>query len=44
MQCDLSGRVAFVTGAAGGIGRAIVDRLAANGASIVVADINAEGA
>jgi 3-oxoacyl-[acyl-carrier protein] reductase/2-deoxy-D-gluconate 3-dehydrogenase len=44
MQCDLSGRVAFVTGAAGGIGRAIVDRLAANGASIVVADVNAEGA
>lgn len=44
MQCDLSGRVAFVTGAAGGIGRAIVERLSANGAAVVVADINAEGA
>ena len=44
MRCDLSGQVAFVTGAAGGIGRAIVDRLAANGAAIVVADINGEGA
>ncbi len=44
MQCDLSGQVAFVTGAAGGIGRAIVQRLADNGARIVVADINAEGA
>jgi len=44
MRCDLSGKVAFVTGAAGGIGRAIVERLAANGAAIVVADINREGA
>ncbi|MBN9000241.1 MAG: SDR family oxidoreductase, partial [Rhizobiales bacterium] len=44
MQCDLAGRVAFVTGAAGGIGRAIVERLSANGAAVVVADINAEGA
>ncbi|MCX5477550.1 SDR family NAD(P)-dependent oxidoreductase [Kaistia geumhonensis] len=44
MRCDLSGRVAFVTGAAGGIGRAIVDRLAANGAAIVVADVDGEGA
>ena len=44
MQCDLSGQVAFVTGAAGGIGRAIVARLAANGARVVVADIDTEGA
>src|SRR5690606_4789597 len=33
------GRVAFVTGAAHGIGRAIVQRLAAEGASVVLADI-----
>lgn len=44
MRTDMMGQVAFVTGAAGGIGRAIVQRLAENGASIVVADINAEGA
>ena len=44
MQCDLNGQVAFVTGAAGTIGRAIVARLAANGAHVVVADINLEGA
>jgi NAD(P)-dependent dehydrogenase (short-subunit alcohol dehydrogenase family) len=44
MQCDLSGRVAFVTGAAGTIGRAIVRRLADNGAHVVVADINEAGA
>ena len=44
MRCDLSGKVAFVTGAAGTIGRAIVQRLADNGASVVVADINLAGA
>ncbi|MBI4924275.1 MAG: SDR family oxidoreductase [Devosia nanyangense] len=44
MRCDLSGKVAFVTGAAGTIGRAIVKRLADNGASVVVADINLAGA
>ena len=44
MQCDMSGQVAFVTGAAGTIGRAIVRRLADNGARVVVADINGEGA
>lgn len=44
MRSDLTGKVAFVTGAAGGIGRGIVSRLAANGASIVVADVNEEGA
>ena len=44
MRSDLTGKVAFVTGAAGGIGRGIVSRLAANGASIIVADINEEGA
>ena len=45
MKCDLSGDVAFVTGAASGIGRAIVTAFAANGAAVVIADIDiAEGA
>ncbi|MBA3519681.1 MAG: SDR family oxidoreductase [Rhizobiales bacterium] len=44
MQADLSEQVAFVTGAAGGIGRATAQRLAANGAAIVVADIDGPGA
>ncbi|MBK8084132.1 MAG: SDR family oxidoreductase [Devosia sp.] len=44
MQCDMEGRVAFVTGAAGAIGREIARRLADNGARVVVADINREGA
>lgn len=44
MQVDLSGRVALVTGAAGAIGRAIARRLSDNGAKVVVADINREGA
>ena len=44
MRTDLAGQVAFVTGAAGAIGRAIVRRLADNGASVVVADIDGEGA
>lgn len=44
MKSDLSGKTALVTGAAGGIGRAISRLLADNGAAIVVADIDGAGA
>ncbi|MEA2780559.1 MAG: pyridoxal 4-dehydrogenase [Rhodospirillaceae bacterium] len=37
-------RVAIVTGAAQGIGRAVAERLGQEGATVVVADINGEGA
>ena len=40
----LRDRVALVTGAAGGIGKSIVQRLAADGASVVLADIDEAGA
>ena len=38
---DLSGKTAIVTGAAGGIGYVIAERLAAEGARVCVADISA---
>ena len=41
---ELQGRVALVTGAAGGIGRAIVDALAALGAAVIAFDLDGEGA
>ena len=41
---DLAGKVAIVTGGARGIGRGICLVLADNGADIVVADMNSEGA
>jgi NAD(P)-dependent dehydrogenase (short-subunit alcohol dehydrogenase family) len=39
----LEGRVALVTGAASGIGRATAERLAQEGARVVCADVQAEG-
>lgn len=41
---ELAGKVAFVTGAAGGIGSSILDALAAEGAVVVAADIDSAGA
>ena len=41
---DVRGRSAIVTGAGSGIGRAIARLLAANGAAVLVADINEAGA
>ena len=38
---SLAGRVAFITGGAGGIGRAIAGRLMGEGACVVLADIDA---
>jgi NAD(P)-dependent dehydrogenase (short-subunit alcohol dehydrogenase family) len=41
---EMAGRVAVVTGGAGGIGRALCRRFAAEGARVVVADLDADGA
>ncbi|HKH39894.1 MAG TPA: bifunctional aldolase/short-chain dehydrogenase [Rubrobacter sp.] len=41
---ELAGRVAFVTGGAGGIGSAVARSLASRGACVVVSDLDEEGA
>jgi rhamnulose-1-phosphate aldolase/alcohol dehydrogenase len=40
---DLAGRIALVTGAANGLGRAIALRLASAGAQVVATDVDADG-
>jgi NAD(P)-dependent dehydrogenase (short-subunit alcohol dehydrogenase family) len=44
MTPDFAGKTAVVTGAASGIGRATAERFAAEGANVVVADVEAGGA
>ncbi|HWJ87104.1 MAG TPA: SDR family oxidoreductase [Pelagibacterium sp.] len=44
MDLEISGRTALVTAGGGGLGRAIALRLAAEGATVVAADINQEAA
>ena len=39
---DLNDKVAIVTGSARGIGRAIADRMAAYGATVVISDLRIE--
>jgi NAD(P)-dependent dehydrogenase (short-subunit alcohol dehydrogenase family) len=39
---ELEGRIAIVTGGAGGLGRGIAERFVAEGARVVIADLNAD--
>ena len=43
MAADFEGKVALVTGAGAGIGRATAKAFAASRAKVVVSDVNAEG-
>ncbi|WP_101844726.1 bifunctional aldolase/short-chain dehydrogenase [Halobacillus sp. Marseille-P3879] len=43
-EAELSRQVAFITGGAGGIGNAAAEELIAQGAHVVLADLNEEGA
>ncbi|WP_225336569.1 SDR family oxidoreductase [Halomicrobium urmianum] len=43
METDFQSRTAIVTGAASGIGRATAERFAAEGANVVVSDVDADG-
>lgn len=43
-EAEFSRKVAFITGGAGGIGSATCKRLAAEGAHVIVTDLNLEGA
>ncbi|MFN2168315.1 MAG: SDR family NAD(P)-dependent oxidoreductase, partial [Anaerolineae bacterium] len=44
MNSPLQDKIAIVTGGAQGLGAAICQRLASEGAHVVVADLNLEGA
>ena len=42
MAKDLAGKVAIITGGAGGIGKALAEEMAERGCYLVLADVNAE--